>query len=159
MLPAYATAVANQTSNAELAHNKFHVAKHLGEPVDQVRLAENKALQAEDDDRLKETRRLWLFNKATFSPAKRRRFAAIRQTGLKTARAWAIEEEFRWFCWHVSPMSAEELFSQWYAWGVRCRLQTIIKVARLFERHLPNLLSYLRDRITNTTSEGFNSVV
>jgi len=30
MLPAYATAVANQTPNAELVHDKFHVAKHLG---------------------------------------------------------------------------------------------------------------------------------
>jgi transposase len=69
MLPAYANAVANQTPNAELVHDKFHVAKHLGEAIDQVRRAENKALQAEDDDRLKGTRQLWLFNKASLSPA------------------------------------------------------------------------------------------
>ena len=159
MLPAYAIAVANQTPNAELVHDKFHVAKHLGEAVDQVRRAENKALQAEDDDRLKGTRQLWLFNKANLSPAQRRRFAAIRQNGLKTARAWAIKEEFRWFWRHVYPTSAEEFFSQWYAWGVRCRLRPIIKVARMLKRHLPNLLSYFRHRITNATSEGFNSVI
>jgi len=68
MLTAYANAVANQTPNAELVHDKFHVAKHLGEEVDQVRRAENKALQAEDDDRLKCTRQLWLFNKANLCP-------------------------------------------------------------------------------------------
>jgi transposase len=159
MLPAYANAVGNQTPNAELVHDKFHVAKHLGEAVDQVRRAENKALKADDDDRLKGTRQLWLFNKANLSPAQRRRFAAIRQNGLKTARAWAIKEEFRWFWRHVYPMSAEEFFSQWYAWGVRCRLRPVVRVAKMLKRHLPNLLSYFRHRITNATSEGFNSVI
>ena len=64
MLPAYPQAVATQTPNAELVHNKFHVAKHLGEAVDQVRRVENNALQGGDDDRLKGTRQLWLFNKS-----------------------------------------------------------------------------------------------
>jgi len=79
MLPAYAQAVARQTPNAELLHDKFHVAKHLGEAIDQVRRAENKALQAQDDDRHKGTRQLWLFNKANLSPDQRRRFNAIKQ--------------------------------------------------------------------------------
>ncbi len=39
MLPAYANAVAHQLPNAKLVHDKFHVAKHLGEAVDQVRRA------------------------------------------------------------------------------------------------------------------------
>jgi transposase len=159
MLPAYAKAAASQTPNAELVHDKFHVAKHLGEAVDQVRRAENKALQAEDDDRLKGTRQLWLFNKANLSPAQRRRFAAIRRNGLKTARAWAIKEEFRWFWRYVYPMSAEEFFTRWYAWAVRCRLRPVIKVAKMLKRHLSSLLSYFRHRITNATSEGFNSVI
>lgn len=159
MLPAYANAVAQQLPNAELVHDKFHVAKHLGEAVDQVRRAENKALQAEDDDRLKGTRQLWLFNKSNLSAQQRRRFEAIRKGGLKTARAWAIKEEFRWFWQYVYSTSAEEFFEQWYAWGVRCRLRPIVRVAKMLKRHLPNLLSYFLYRITNATSEGFNSVI
>ena len=50
--------MATQTPNAELVHDKFHVAKHLGEAVDQVRRGGNKALQAEDDGRLNGTRQL-----------------------------------------------------------------------------------------------------
>jgi transposase len=42
---------------------------------------------------------------------------------------------------------------------VRCRLRPVIKVAKMLKRHLPNLLSYFRHRITNATSEGFNSVI
>ena len=87
MLPAYAQAVATRTPNAVLLHGKFHVAKHLGDAVDQVRRAENKSLQAEDDDRLKGTRQLWLFNKGNLSPEQCSRFNSIRKHGLKTARA------------------------------------------------------------------------
>jgi len=159
MLPAYAIPVANQTPNAEFVHDKFTVAKYLSEAVDQVRRAENEALQAEDDDRLKGTRQLWLFNKANLSPAMRRRFASIRRNGLKTTRTRAIKEEFRWLWRHVYPVSAEEFFTQWYAWGVRCRLRPVIKVAKMLKRHLPNLLSYFPHRITNATSDGFNSVI
>ena len=159
MLPAYANAVAKQTPNAKLVHDKFHVAKHLGEAVDQVRRSENKALQAEDDDRLKGTRQLWLLNKSNLSWKQRRRFAAIRRKGLKTARAWAIKEDFRWFWRHVYSTSAEQFFKRWYAWGARCRLRPMVKVAKMLKRHLPNLLSYFLYRITNAASEGFNSVI
>lgn len=159
MMPAYAKAVAKELPNAELVHDKFHVAKYLGEAVDQVRRAENKALQAQDDDRLTGTRQLWLFNKSNLSHRQRRRFAAIRKGDLKTARAWALKEEFRWFWRHVYALSAEEFFNHWYAWGARCRLKPMVKVAKMLKRHLPNLLTYFRHRITNATSEGFNSVI
>jgi transposase len=42
---------------------------------------------------------------------------------------------------------------------VRCRLRPVIKVAKMLKRHLSSLLSYFRHRITNATSEGFNSVI
>lgn len=80
---------------AELVHAKVHVAKHYGEAVDEVRRAQNKILQAEDDDPLKWVRQLSLFHKTNLSPARRRRFAPIRLNGLKTSRAWAIKEELR----------------------------------------------------------------
>lgn len=159
MLPAYGNAVAAQTPNAELVHDKFHVAKHLNDAVDKVRRAENKALQAIDDDRLKRTRQLWLFSKPNLSAKQKRAFDAIKKRGLKTARAWALKEQFRWFWRYVYPTSAEDFFDSWYAWAIRCRLKPILKVARMLRRHLPNLLSYFRHRITNAKSEGYNSVI
>ena len=35
----------------------------------------------------------------------------------------------------------------------------MVKVAKMLKRHLPNLLTYFRHRITNASSEGFNSVI
>jgi transposase len=159
MLPAYANAVAKQTPEAELVHDKFHVAKHLGEAVDKVRRAENQVLQAIDDDRLKGTRQLWLFSKPNLSPKQRRAFDGIKKRGLKTARAWALKEQFRWFWRYTYTSSAADFFERWYAWAIRCRLRPMKAVARMLKRHLPNLLSYFRHRITNAVAEGFNSAI
>ena len=54
-------------------------------------------------------------------------------------------------------MSAVGVFKQWYAWGVRCRLRTVIKVVRMLKGHLQNLLSCFCHRFTDATSKGFNS--
>lgn len=159
MSSAYAEAVAAQTPNAELVHDKFHVAKHLNEAVDKVRRAENKELQAIDDDRLKGTRQLWLYAKSNLRRQQRRQFDGIKKGDLKTARAWTLKEMFRWFWRYVFVTSAEAFFDRWYAWAVRCRLPPIAEVARMLKRHLPNLLTYFRHRITNAASEGFNSVI
>ena len=159
MLAAYANAVAKHLPNAELVHDRFHVAKHLGEAVDKVRRAENKALQEVDDNRLKGTRQLWIDNKKNLSVDHARRLAAIRQNDLKTARAWAIKEEFRWFWPYTYTESAATFFRRWYAWGARCRLTPVVKVAKMLNKHLTNLLTFFRHCITNASSEGFNSVI
>jgi transposase len=159
MLPAYAKATKAKLPQAELVHDKFHVAKHLGEAVDQVRRAENKALLAINDDRLKGTRQLWLFGKPNLSSKQRRAFESIQKRGLKTARAWMLKEQFRWFWRYVYASSAEVFFDRWYAWAIRSRLAPIKKVARMLHRHLPGLLSYFRHGITNAVSEGYNSVI
>jgi len=159
MLPAYAQAVARQPPNAEMADDKIDVAKHLGEAVDQVPRTENRALHAQDDDRLKGTRQVWLFNKANISPKQRRRFDTIKKHGLKTARFWGITDLLLWLWRHVYSTSDQRFFMQWYAWAAQFRLRPVVKVARMLRRHLPNLLTYFHYAIRNAMNEGYNSVI
>ena len=49
-------------------HDKFHVSKYLGEVADKVRRQEHKELMAQDDETLKGTRQLWLYNPENFNP-------------------------------------------------------------------------------------------
>jgi transposase len=159
MASAYTSAVSAKLPNADVVHDKFHVAKHLGEAVDKVRRKENKTLSAEGDETLKGTRYLWLFAAANLSPEQRRRFKAIKNAELKTARAWAMKEQFRWFWRHVYWTSAAGFFARWYGWAVRSRLLPMARVAKMLKRRLQGLLNYFRHRITNAASEGFNSVI
>jgi transposase len=57
--------------------------------VDKVRWKEHKTLKAAGDDRLAGTRYDWLRNSAKMGPKDRKEFAELRNSELKTARAWA----------------------------------------------------------------------
>ena len=159
MSSAYEEATHEMAPQAEIVHDKFHVSKHLNEAVDQVRRAENKDLQSRKDDRLKRTRQLWLFAEDNLSEEHIARFGDLRGSDLKTARAWALKENFRWFWTNQYAGNAKKFFHEWYGWACRSRLPPIIKVAKMLKRRLDNLLTYMRHHITNAAVEGFNSKI
>ena len=155
----YLASTQKQAPDAEIVHDKFHVSKHLNEAVDQVRRRENKTLKAAGDERLVGSKQLWLFNPKNLSHKRQRELAALKGQTLKTGRAWAIKEHFRRFWRYVYPTSAADFFSDWYGWAVRSQLPPIVAKAKMLKRHLPHLLSYFRQPITNAMSEGFNSKI
>jgi transposase len=143
--------------NAEVVHDKFHVSKYLGEAVDKVRRQENKQLLEEGDDTLKGTRQLWLYAMENLPDDKSASFLSLQKEDLQTGRAWSIKENFRHF-WECKTIEdADVYFRSWYSWSTRSKLPPIVKVATMLKRHLKGLLAYITHRITNATSEGFNS--
>jgi transposase len=157
MWPAFVNSIESGVPAAEVVHDRFHIAKHLNEAVDQVRRQEHKMLKQTGDDRLTGSKQLWLFNPENLSEDRWIEFEALKDQELKTSRAWAIKEQFRWLWEYRYAASARKFFDRWYAWATRSRLKPIIKVAKLLRRHLDNILTYFRHRITNAMSEGFNS--
>lgn len=111
----------SRAPQAEIVFDKFHVSKHLNEAVDQVRRAEHKVLTSEGDDRLKRTRYLWLSREEHLSEQQEARFGHLRTSDLKTSRAWAIKEYFRWFWSYTYAGRARSFFTDWYSWACRCR--------------------------------------
>ena len=149
----------SKAPQAELVHDKFHVSAHLNEAVDQVRRAEHKELMAAGDETLKGSRQLWLYNPLNFSEEQAASFAALKDSGLKVARAWAAKELFTKLWTYRYEGAARRFFKQWFGWVSRSRLKPLIKVARMLNSHLENILTYLRHPITNAVTEGLNSKV
>lgn len=143
----------------KIVFDKFHVAKHLGEAVDQVRRAEHKQLRAQGDDSLKGTRYDWLRNPEHFSTAQWRDFREQRESRLKTARAWALKEQGMLLWDYTYRKPAEKHFAWWYRWATHSRLKPMIQKAKMLKRHLTNILTYLKHPITNAMSEGLNSKI
>ena len=54
---------------------------------------------------------------------------------------------------------ARRFFKDWFGWVSRSRLKPMVAVAQLLKRHLPNLQTYLKHRITNAVTEGLNSKI
>jgi Transposase len=107
----YVTSVRERLADADqkIVFDKFHVAQHLGQAVDEVRRKENKSLRAKGDERLVGTRYDWLRNPTTMDAQNRRSFARLRDSELKTARAWALKETAMLVPLHLRGPRAETL--------------------------------------------------
>lgn len=159
MWKAYANAVGDLLPQAMIVHDKFHICQHLNQAVDQVRRAENKQLTSEGDGRLKGTKHWWLYNAENVKPEQQDQFDILKQSNLKSARCWAIKEQFRPFWNYRSKGWARRHFDEWYSWAIRSRLEPIKKVARMLKDHLDGLLNYFDHRISNAVAEGLNSKI
>jgi len=143
----------------KIVFDKFHIAQHLGEAVDKVRRRENLTLRAAGDDRLTRTRYDWLRSAATMEPTDRRQLLELYQSGLKTGRAWALKELGMAFFSYRYERPARKHFHWWYHWAVRSRLKPMIDVAGMLKRRFENIVTYIRHRVTNATSESLNAKI
>jgi len=159
MWPAFINATLECVPGAEdkIAFDKFHVAKYLGEAVDQVRRTEHKALMSQGREDLKGSKYAWLYNPANMARDKKREFKELRDSALKTARAWAIKETAMSLWHYVSKTWAAKGWKQWLSWAVRSRLDPIKKVARTIKSHLWGILNAVVLKVSNGPAEGLNS--
>jgi transposase len=157
MSASFASATAERAPQAVIVHDKFHVAKMLNEAVDRVRRKEHKMLLERNDQRLKGTRQLWLYNPLNLSDERAEAFEHLFQSQLKTTRAWQLKESFAGFWRQTGLWHAEGYFSKWYSRAIRSRLEPVKKVAKSLKRHLDGLLNYFAHPITNAVAEGLNS--
>lgn len=157
----YLRVVRAVVDNAEdkIVFDRFHIVSHMNDAVDKVRRRENKILRAEGDDRLIGSRYMWLYGAENLPDKYEVDFAALRSSNLKTARAWAIKESLRQLWKQPSRIRGERWWKRWYGWAIRSRLEAVKKVAAMVKRHLPNVLTYFKHRITNAGSEAINSVI
>jgi transposase len=142
----------------KICFDKFHVAKHLGDAVDKVRRTEHRALMKEGDQRLKGTKYLWLQNPDNMSDKRwEEEFAAVRDSALKTARAWAVKEHAMTLWNYVRKAWAKKAWKKLIGWMMRTRLDPVKKVGRMVKEHLWGILNAIVLRVTNARMESINA--
>ena len=146
-------------ADGKIVCDKFHVAEHLGDAVDQVRRKENQTLKAAGDDRLAGTRYDWLRNPTSREPKDRKKFAELRNRELKTARRLGTERDGHDSIQLRLRTSSEEALPLVAQLGSEKSAQPRIEVARMLKRRFENIITYLRHRITNAASESINAKI
>lgn len=161
MWPAYISACLDKVPGADgkMVFDRFHIMRHVVNAVDKVRKQEHKALMKAGDTTLSKSKYLWLTNPSNMTDKARERFEELKVAELKTGRAWALKEALRDLWNYTSEAWAAKFWKRWYFWATHSRLAPMIDVAKLIARHLPNVLTYFRHRITNAVAEGLNSKI
>lgn len=155
----FAASVRTHLTDADdkIVFDRYHLMGYLTKAVDTVRKQENRALFAAGDKSLAGSKYLWLYSAENLPARHQDRFAALRASDLKTARAWAIKESMRHFWSYQRRGWGAKHFTRWYFWATHSRLNPIIDAAKILKRHEAGLLSYFAHRITNAGAEGLNS--
>ena len=143
----------------KIVFDRFHIMGHMGKAVDTVRRQEHRALMAVEDETLKGTKYLWLYNEDNVPEGKRSLFETLRGLHLKVGRAWALKESLRCLWTYLREGMARRFFKQWFWWATHSRLKPVARVAQMFRRHLDHIVTYCRHPITNGVAEGLNSKI
>jgi len=159
MAPSYINSTLQHIPGAQdkIAFDKFHVAKLLGEAVDKVRRQEHKALQASGRKDLTGTKHVWLTSRSNMSVNQLIWFKHLRESSLKTARAWALKETAMGLWHYISKTWALKGWKRWLSWAFRNRLSQIRKVAWTIKNHLWGILNAIVLKADNGLAESINS--
>jgi len=159
MWPAFMKAAEQFLPAARIVHDKYHIAAHLNKAVDTVRKQEHNQLSKIGDTTLNSTKYIWLTKPENMSDENKKKFLQLKSASLKTANAWKFKDMFDGFWTQQDSTQANEFFRNWYNSSIHSSLQPIKKVATMLKKHYQGLEGYILHRITNATTEGFNSKI
>lgn len=146
-------------ADTKIGFDKFHVAKYLGDAVNKVRRNEHRELQKLGESELTGTRFWWLQNPDNMTDERWQEFEELRESSLKTARAWSIKELAMQLWGYRRRGWATKAWKKWYGWAIRSRLEPVKKVARMVKDHLYGIINAIVNNVTNASAEGINSVI
>ena len=144
-------------ADTKIVFDRYHIMSHMGTAVNTVRKAENRNLRAAGNDALVGTKYLFLYSAENLPERHAERFAALRRSDLRTARAWAIKEDLRWLWDYMRRGWAEKHWRRWYFWATHSRLDPVVEVAKMIQRHYDGVMAFFAHRLTSATAEGLNS--
>jgi transposase len=125
--------------------DRFHIAKKLGEAVDEVRRQEAKRLAAEGyEPVLKNSRYCFLKRPRNFTVKQAAKLADMLRYDLRTVRAWMLKESFDAFWQYESPRWAGWFLKKWCARAMRSRLDPMKKFVRTLRKHEDLLMNYFK---------------
>jgi transposase len=154
---AYQSSVRRYCPQAELIFDPFHIMKMINKAVDSVRRLEIVIGSKEEQATLKGTRPLWLWGEENLPKCHAARFEALKQSTLRTARAWRLKELWRTFKQCINASDAVTFFHEWYVLAIRSKLEPIKAVARTMKDHLAGIVSIFTHGFCNAMAEGVNS--
>ncbi|MGH2399630.1 MAG: ISL3 family transposase [bacterium] len=156
----YLHVVAKKAGHALHILDRFHIAKHLSDAIDEVRRAEVRSLrQRGRQPLLTKARWVLLKRRENQTRAQRARLRELLQHNLRAVRAMLLREWFDDF-WHYRSIDwAGAFLDEWCVQVMRSRLEPMKKVARMLRRHRPLLMNWFRARgeISAGIVEGFNN--
>jgi len=156
----YLDVIAECARQAVHVLDRFHVALHMNQALDQVRADESQELRRQGlQPILTRTRWCLLKRPEHLLPREEIKLADLLKANLRTVRAYLLKEDLaQLWTWSGVRVAAKYLH-RWFHRALRSRIEPVKRVARMLRDHEALLLNWFRanQQISGGPTEGLNN--
>jgi transposase len=138
---------------AAILFDKFHIMRHLGEALDQVRKSEYKRLAGRDRSFIKGQKYTLLSHRENLNLQGRKALKKLLAANRRLNKAYLLKESFGQLWDYQTEGWARRFFENWRASLKWQRLEPYEKFAEMIDRHWDGIAAYCRPE--NKVSLGF----
>lgn len=149
----FRNATADAAPQAAILCDKFHVLRHLGEALDQVRKSEYTRLQGKERRFIKGQKYTLLSHRDNLSLEGRQALKTVLAANKRLNTAYLLKESFSQLWSYERAAWARRFFDNWKAALTWQRLTPYEQFAQMIERHWDGIAAYCEPE--NTVSLGF----
>ena len=154
MWKAYLNSVEQILPKAKIVHDRFHLIKYLNEAIDTIRRKEVKYQEG-----LKNSRFVLLKNKENLTDKQQIIFEHIQAGNYQVSKAWRVRENFKAIFNSENLEHAFSLFIKWGASVLRTNIKELVKVAKMFNKHIKGVINALTTSFSNAMAERLNGKI
>jgi transposase len=161
MWKAFRNSLNKNAPQARVIFDKFHIIRHLGDALDEVRRAEYRRLAGKDRTFIKGQRYTLLTNSENLSLDGRASLRKLLKANKRLNTAYLLKESFGQLWSYQSEAWARTFFERWRDGLKWQRLKPYEKFAKMIDRHWDGIASYCRpeNKISLGLVEGLNNKI
>ena len=155
------TRKAGNALQAAILFDKFHILRHLGEAIDQVRKSEYKRLSGENRQFIKGQKYVLLSHRRNLTAKGRASLKLLLKANSRLNTAYLLKESFDQLWDYRTGRGARRFFDQWRDALKWQRLKPYEKFAAMIERHWDGIAAFCRpeNKVPLGFVEGLNTKI
>lgn len=146
-------------TNAEIVFDKFHVAKHVNQALDDVRKQEFAKADSEERKLMKKKRFVILSRKKNLTRKKKESLKDLMNKNDKLYKAYLLKEQILDIMDEKNEKKAGKRFVKWFDNVAESKILQFEKVVKMLQVYSYGIVNYFKHKITNAASEGFNTKI
>jgi len=145
----------------KIIHDHFHIAKHLNEAVNELRISEYKKLSKDKRGFIKGKKWLLLSRKSSLTKNQKFSLNALFSVNKKLLKAYLLKEEFRKIWCYSSKAWAMKFWNNWKSKLRWQRLESFKNFTKLIDKHLDGVMNFYltENKIKMGYIEGLNNKI
>lgn len=159
MAAPFMKAVRAACPNAKIVFDRFHVAKHLNEAINDTRKRVMAGADKDERRTVKGKRFVLLKRAANLTDKDKDRLAELLELNSDLTKAYLLKEDFDLFWQRGDRDAAEAFLNEWILETLATGIEPMVRVATMVSSHFDGLMAYHDYPITNGPLEGLNTKI